>query len=746
MCKKCSFKCILNNFGENVFMRKFLIILLGVVLLVQNSTGQISQGGKPLEFLELKSAKIPVVRMPELKNDILLKQAISEFSSSVQLKPFRFATAFDVNYTIANSGVWSTAYDGTQVWRLKIISEGAKSINLIFENFQLPDGARLFLFNEETNHVLGAFTSFNNKLAGKFAVMPVAGDNVTVQYEIPEGFIQEENFTITKVNHDFYGIINNNERRPFYPTIAGSCNVDVNCDTGENWSDIRDAVCRLIVNGTEVCSGTLINNTEEDQTPYVISAGHCYDRWEYAETTIYSFNYESPYCAPLDGDPGHSVSGAIMKAHFDSLDFALAELSLIPPPEYRPYFAGWDNSGIMTDTVVTVHHPWGDIKKISFDYDKPTFDDFNSHYLKNGFIKVARWDEGVTEAGSSGGGLFNKEKRLIGTLTGGVATCNNPVRDYFERFDLSWEHKSDITKQLKHWLDPKNTGVGFVDGKRFYEDEERCNSYTNLTDIDEHKLLTVSVNGKYAGYWGGTNSAGISEITEKFSFYGSGVLQGISFGVGKINHGIGSQGRVVVKVYDGNTSPQQLLYSQPVNINFFVEDAMNYIGFEQDVEISGDVFIGFELKNMSSSDTFAVYQSVRNKGDDNFFYFKSGSVWYNYASANAENNSVANVFELVACGFSSSSPIDTSLVDDPLKIIVYPNPTNSWFTLEAGKKLDIKDISVCNLLGQEVKVVFGSQTEKKVRIHLGGNVPGVYFVRFNNGKKIVSKKILYFPW
>ncbi|WP_158862714.1 T9SS type A sorting domain-containing protein [Maribellus comscasis] len=725
-------------------MRIILMILAGIFLFEYSSVGQISQGGKPLEFLGLKSAKIPVERMPDLDNDILLKQAIGEYNNSVQLKPFRFATSFEVNYTVANSGVWTTANDGTQIWRLNIVSEGAKSLNLIFSSFNLPAGARLFLFNENTKHVLGAFTSFNNKSTGKFAVMPVAGDEITVQYEIPAGYDPDETFAVSRVNHDFAGIIKSDDRRPFYPTVAGSCNIDVNCEIGKDWSDVRDAACRLIVNGTEVCSGTLINNTAEDETPYVISAAHCYDRWEYAETTIYAFNYESPYCSPLDGDPSNSVSGAIMKARFDSLDFALAEMSLVPPPEYRPYYVGWDKSGTMSDTAVAIHHPWGDIKKISFDYDKPGFSDFNSHYVDNAFIKVGRWDEGVTESGSSGGGLFNRNKNLIGTLTGGSAKCEKPIDDYFARFDMAWDYKSDITKQLKHWLDPEETGASYVYGKRFYQEEELCGAFTNLTDEDEHQLRTITVDGDFSGYWGGTNDAGITEVVEKFSIDGAETIQGVSLGVGRV-YDTGSGGKVVIKVYNGTNLPGQLLYSQSVDLDFFVEDAMNYIGFESDVQPDGNFYIGFELENMSSTDTFAVYQSVRETDSVNFFYFKSGSMWYNFANINPDGYSASNVFEVVACNIYGESD-EPHVVDDPLQIAVYPNPTNSYFTLETGTEISLKNISVFNLLGQQVEVIYSNQQEKKIRIDLWGNVAGVYFVRFNNGKKFVTKKISYFPW
>jgi lysyl endopeptidase len=115
--------------------------------------------------------------------------------------------------------------------------------------------------------------------------------------------------------------------------------VDINCSTNDVWHDTRDAVCRIIVDGREICSGVLVNNTAENERPFILSAAHCYDRPEYAETSVFTFNYESPYCGPLDGDPSNSVAGAVMKAFSDSLDFSLVELSLVPPPDYRPFFS-----------------------------------------------------------------------------------------------------------------------------------------------------------------------------------------------------------------------------------------------------------------------------------------------------------------------------------------------------------------------------------------------------------------------
>lgn len=727
-------------------MRASLLVIFIGLLLSGTSWGQISQGGFPKEVLQTKSAGVPVINMPVINNSILAKRAIDRQTEENKLKPFRFAHAFEVNLTTENSGKWYNTGDGYYCWKLKIRSQGAKSINLIFDSFKLPENARLFIFNEKENYVLGAFTALNNKISGKFAVSPVVGDEITIQYEVLSDYIPKKHFVINSVNHDFVGILNYNERRPL-GKVAGACNIDVNCELGNDWSEVKNAVCRLIVNGVEICSGTLVNNTAENQTPYILSAAHCYDKWEYAETSVYVFNYESPYCAPLDGDPSNSISGALMRAQFDSLDFALAELSIVPPPGFRPYFAGWDHSDNIPEATTSIHHPQGDIKKISIDEDAPEIADFNDSYIKNGFLKILRWDQGVTEVGSSGGPLFDSNnKNLVGTLTGGLATCSNPVRDYFERFAMSWDFKSDSSEQLKCWLDPLNLNVQYLDGKQFYKGEDFCDAFTNLKDDDSHKTISLLNLGEFSGYWGGTNSIGITEFMEQFSVYGNEQLSGLSLGVGKIDKATsGTTSEITINVYNGKEMPETLIYSKNVLIKDLVQDAMNFIGFDEIVEPSDTFFVGFELSNMQPLDTFVVYQSLRGANTDNFFYFKQNNLWQSFKEVTLGYNSIVNVFELVACNMEDTIN-DAPIVNNPLEIYIFPNPAQAVLTVVAGSDILEDKISVVNLIGQKVDVQITKTHQREVEINLSGNAPGVYFVRFNTGAGVVSKKVSFVPW
>ena len=729
-----------------MILKQYFWVFLAIVLLIPEvGKAQISEGGLPMKAGVLKSSRSRIVEMPSISNFLSVENDGDNQPSENKLKPFRFAHPFEVNLTPENSGEWLQGENGYYIWKITIRSAGAKSINLIFEEFNLPPNARLFLFSESENHILGAFTSANNKSSGKFAVSPVMGDEITVQYEIPENYIQNKHFKIFRVNHDYVGILKSGDRRPLNKT-GGACNIDVNCDDWNGWSDIKNSVCRMIVDGVEVCTGVLINNTAENQKPYILSAAHCYDRKEFAETTIYAFNYESPFCAPLDGDPSNTISGAKMKAQFDSLDFALVELSLIPPPNYRPYFAGWNRSTTLPSSTVSIHHPQGDIKKIASDENPPVISSFNGGYKKDGFLKILRWEEGVTEAGSSGGPLFDSNKNIIGTLTGGEASCKNPINDYFERFSLSWDYKTDTAKQLKYWLDPVKSGVQSLGGKQFHEGENLCGAFTNLNDNDDYSIIPVTISNKFAGYWGGSNSAGITEIMERFSIEGNEILSGISLGVGKFNKVIKSnESEITIKVYNGNSKPEGLIYSQVVKTANFAHDAMNFIGFTEDVKPDDIFFVGFELSNMLLLDSFVVYQSLRPANDINTFYFKQNNLWYDFKASNTNKQSMASIIELVACNIDDFNT-DTPLVDKPMDIFVFPNPSNSKFTLDAGQDISENQITVFNLLGQKVEIKINKIDSRKIDIDLTGNVPGVYFIRFNSELGIISHKISFVPW
>lgn len=441
------------------------ISLIIVLLSTPNLSAQISHGGSPHFKSTASHMKFETVLMP-VREMLNLKSARAVNTRS-RLKHAEFAHEFIVDKTIDNSGTWTILSNGQRVWNLAISSPGAYSLNLVFEKFRLPKGGKLFVYNNTSNRVLGAYTEKNNKDSERFAIEPLAGDELIIEYIEPIRPDFKAELKLGKVYHDYKNIFKFFESKSSNTkSSSGSCNVNINCPEGLNWQVEKRSVCHITYGGF-IASGTLINNSKKDGRPYILTAHHVISDQELAEQAIFYFNYEAESCDGRSGNKTQTISGSNLRATTNHLDFTLLEMSTIPPSIYQPYYAGWDRSGDIPRQTVCIHHPNGDVKKISIDYDSPSTDtykdsdytfDTNTHWL------ISNWEVGTTEGGSSGSPLFDTQHRIIGDLTGGDANCSNSVNDYFAKFSASWNTYPAKENQLKYWLDPDNTGLMVLDG------------------------------------------------------------------------------------------------------------------------------------------------------------------------------------------------------------------------------------------------------------------------------------------
>ncbi len=189
-------------------MRKSLFIYLFFMLCAGKATfAQLSEGGLPRRPVSLKTAFLATETMPPVSNDLLRWQCEQEQQESGKLKPFTFAHTFEVKISPLTNGTWMRSEDGWWIWQIRIRSDGALSLNLLFEKFKLPEKARLFIFTPEQQQILGAYTMKNNSPEGIFQVSPLPGDEIVVQYETTGNPESPDDFVISRVNHDFIGIL-----------------------------------------------------------------------------------------------------------------------------------------------------------------------------------------------------------------------------------------------------------------------------------------------------------------------------------------------------------------------------------------------------------------------------------------------------------------------------------------------------------------------------------------------------------
>ncbi|MCD6565022.1 MAG: trypsin-like peptidase domain-containing protein [Bacteroidales bacterium] len=456
--------------------RYILFIIIPVLLISLPCKGQISFSGMPAgaDF-----RNVPFIKLPGVNRDKLI--SIEEQERLITgKKSLRFGKIIPVSLGIDNAGVFQS-FEGCQVWRIGLWSPDARGLGLIFDRFDLDDGEKVFIYSPDKKQVLGAFTGGNMNKNKTLAIRPLPNDSIIIEFQFKEN--RENSLHIGSVVYDYRGINRIINSKDEWYNTSGPCNVDINCPEGQDWQSEKNAVCREFIykadhGYSELCTGVLISNTSETDTPYLLTSNHCIEDTSHAENTIFVFQYESPECDGPDGSVAKSISGSELKATSENLDFTLVELNEIPPITYNPIYAGWSNLDIPPENSVTIHHPNGDVKKISVDNDPAVVTSYST-FDENAFWNILQWDVGTTEAGSSGAPLFDQDHKVVGVLSGGDAHCGNSVNDYFLRLTDAWDDYSSSGEQLKYWLDPENSGATSVNHRDPYLAVE-INNYSDI--------------------------------------------------------------------------------------------------------------------------------------------------------------------------------------------------------------------------------------------------------------------------
>lgn len=437
------------------------------------SLAQLSRGGIPPSFDEhfKTTSVIPVV---DIEAPDMVKVKMEDDLADLEFKPYRVATLQKVGVNFMDVAASQKVKGGT-IWRLQLSSYGALGLAIYSDHFHIPKGGRLFAYDPEHDQLLGAFSENNNNPLQVFAMDFILGENIILEYFCPENTTEEPVFEISEVAYGYRGMDHKNSSFG----SSGGCNVNMACSEGDNYRNQGNAVVRISIRnayGIAFCSGTLLNNTRNDNTPLILTAGHCLDdegdNPRYTARYVYRFNFETSDCENPSGysGPYHTLTGGDLLAYDSTYgdlgDFALFKLKDNVPDYFNAFWCGWDRRDISHANGVGIHHPSGDVKKIST-YTRPLITTYypgghgtNSHFK----VYWARTEHGygITEGGSSGSALFSEEGLVIGDLTGGTSDCfasDARKSDFYGRINYNWNAQGSDRSKLRPWLDPENTGV-----------------------------------------------------------------------------------------------------------------------------------------------------------------------------------------------------------------------------------------------------------------------------------------------
>lgn len=667
---------------------QFLLLLFNV----QFTNAQISEDGTPISSKNtscLPQNAIQSIYFPSVNNDLLLRDdSIANIDDS--LKTLNFGITLQANYGINNAGTWEILTDSSKLWRLKLVSQTAYSCFLIFDSFYIPKGATLFAYNDNKSKILGAFTSKNNKSDGRFSLGPIIGNTVILEYYEPKTIYSSPMINVLAFIHTFKNIFHYQEKSNL--NTSATCNKNVMCPDADGWcNQIRSVALVYALNSTTgaptgTFSGALINNEKRDNFPFFLTANHNYYQAQQEGSNpsdwIFYFNYQSPDCSnPTSELPmTYSISGSILLANHGFSDFALLALSSKPPGNFNTFYSGWTNENVQPDkNGVCIHHPKGDIKKISFYINKPT-----RHDNCNAKCWRVKWDKGITESGSSGSPLFNPQGLIVGQMDCGGSACGGSGYDNFGRFAKSWDAEPGNDNQLKPWLSPNSSSSLYI--QAIGGDEPCKDSYYFENANDLH--TSSNVDGvHFTGPFPGTRSY-------DGNYMASGLIQ--------------TGPNVTIQ-----SGTNVAFYGKNINLapGFTAEFGCSFVASPQPC-LSGCITGGAKtiVNNIENGSEFIVLTTGQNEQDDEEIENTNALLVTNVINAN--------------------------------NIILYPNPSNGIIAIEY-KNAILKNcmLEVINLLGNIVYTQNLNVLQlQSINLNLLAN--GMYYVRVSNKEQSYSNKII----
>ena len=464
--------------------RKILLATLCLLCCITLVQAQLSFGGAPA--MTAQSHRVVEVVPPFNAQDLRAAGHWHQVDDGSPLIVGRMLPLSGDFYSQATHEV----VQGRSVYHLELTAPDAQGLSLSFDKLALQPGDRLYLFDPARKQVLGAFTSESNPDGGVFGTNPIAGNSLVIQYE-PAGALAD--IRLKQLGYFFESVAA--PQNISGEGASGVCNVNVNCSEGADMQDVKNGIAQIIVvldGNIGFCSGTLVNNSNEDWRPLIMTAYHCtfakspltgkvinateedFRQW------VFNFHFERPECANNQwvGEQAYSISGAkrLAAVPMDHGSDALLVETLNPIPDYYGvYYNGWDRSGTLEPKAKGLHHPSGDVMKISTITEplingtwmtKDNVGAKDAHFA----VRYAKTENGhcVTEGGSSGSGLFNSKGLLIGTLSGGAAECDKGINalNMYGKLSEHWARSTQDNSQqlqpLAKILDPKGDGTAMT--------------------------------------------------------------------------------------------------------------------------------------------------------------------------------------------------------------------------------------------------------------------------------------------
>jgi len=376
---------------------------------------------------------------------------------------------------------------GSDTWTYSVRIPGAISMSFHASELTLPADAVLTVTSGNTTTTYHARDINQGGLWGR----PLLGDTLNFTLSGHAASIHIQSF---QAGYRALGAVVPDS--PHYTArlemvAPADCTQNYSCHvTDANQGPARATVAVVVAN-QYTCTGTLMNNTSHDATPYVLTARHCQNGTmgggapdAASAVTIYWDAVSA--CGSTLGSiySGSAITQSGATTVVEQQDAWLIRLHSAPAAP-DAWFAGWDATGSVFTGGYSVHHALGNNKQYVGWRGQAVWQSMPRAAVRVNYESTF-WGLvngiGNTGAGASGGALFDPSNRVVGSaslaaLVGGANTAGScpvnpaPASPTAQYTALSgvWTSTADATSStgnvtVQSVLDPTNTGKVVMDG------------------------------------------------------------------------------------------------------------------------------------------------------------------------------------------------------------------------------------------------------------------------------------------
>lgn len=760
-------------------MKKIIpLIILGFISCLL--TAQDIQGPKPISWKLDQQYNAAIATFDGVPYRELSKEdAINDLDKSI---PWRFGYEFPTDLDPNTAGETIVLPNGDQLWRVHIKSPGAYTINLLFDWYQLKPGASVRVYSNDRTDVSKLYTHEQNNEQQILGIWPIASDDVWVEFMEPANSIGQSRFSIGTVVHGYRSITESDDFKAL--NDSGDCNQDVDCDItppgadpfmiNQVKEDMKKAAA-MIVLGSGICSGALVNNTANNGAPLFLSANHCLSGS--TGSWAFRFNWRSTVarCAStqnsVSGTFDQTASGATLLMSSSESDSALVRITDTGFFGSNPdvIWAGWNRSTSTTPSInFGIHHPSGDIQKVCRDDQGAVRNtrSFNGNTTTEMWL-VSDWDLGVTEPGSSGSPLFNENGEIIGVLSGGGAACigtndNNQI-DFYGRLGVAWDFGNSASSRLRDWLDPNNTGavtLGTFPSAQQFNNDVATSAQVEVCGTTVNTVVTI-------------NNVGLLPVTSASVVYSLGSTNNSITYAGSIAPG--SFDTVTLPVLTATTGTPQSVSITVNNPNGVMDEDTSNNSFSELVtatstfdasstvtfSVTTDNFGGETSWTLQDLSGTILQQSPANTYNNNSNFTETlnitpgecyvftindsygDGICCSFGNGSYELRTDQNVLIFAGGQFANSEVTEfgidatASISDQEAQVSIYPNPSNGLYNVSLNEPAAY---TIYDLSGKLVKKGVFAATGNVVNLSEVSN--GLYLINIETATGTTTQKLI----